>query len=83
MACGCYIITTPNAGSIVEDGVHGRLIPPGDANALAAAIDWAVANKDAVAEIGWRNAQLIRDDYRQCYYGEKVMALYHRLLHQE
>lgn len=83
MACGCYIITTPNAGSIVLDGVHGRLVPPGDAPALAAAVDWAVANPRAVTVIGWRNAQLIRNDYRQCDYGEKVMALYHRLLHQQ
>jgi glycosyltransferase involved in cell wall biosynthesis len=83
MACGCYIITTPNAGTIVEDGVHGRLIPAGDARALAAAVDWAVDNRRLVAEIGWRNAQLIRREFRQSQYGEKVMALYYRLLHQK
>jgi glycosyltransferase involved in cell wall biosynthesis len=83
MACGCYIITTPNAGSIVQDGVHGRLVPPGDAHALDVAVDWAVANPRSVAETGWRNAQLIRKDYRQSTYGEKVMALYHRLLERQ
>jgi glycosyltransferase involved in cell wall biosynthesis len=80
MACGCYVITTPNAGSIVQDGVHGRLVFPGDSLALNAAVDWAVANRSCVAEIGWRNAQLIRKDYRQSAYGEKVMALYNQLL---
>lgn len=83
MACGCYVITTPNAGSIVQDGVHGKLVPAGDTLALAAAVDWAIANRRSVAEIGWRNAQLIRREYRQCNYGENVMALYHRLLHQQ
>ena len=82
MACGCYIITTPNAGSIVQDGMHGRLVPPGDASALAAAVYWAVANRRAEAEIGWRDAQLILSDYRQGNYGGKVMALYRRLLHK-
>lgn len=34
MACGCYIITSPNAGSIVQDGVHGALVEPWDVEGL-------------------------------------------------
>lgn len=83
MACGCYIITTPNAGSIVQDGVHGRLVPPGDAPSLSAAVDWATNNLSTVSEVGWRNAQLIRKEYRQHNCGNKVMALYERLLNQK
>ena len=29
LACGCYVIATPNSGSIVEDGIHGALVRPG------------------------------------------------------
>jgi glycosyltransferase involved in cell wall biosynthesis len=80
MACGCYIITTPNTGSIVQDKVHGRLVPPGDVNALSAAIEDALSNPSRVAEIGSRNAQLIRTSYRQSQYGENLAALYAELL---
>jgi glycosyltransferase involved in cell wall biosynthesis len=35
MACGLPVITTPNAGSIVRDGVDGFIVPIRDAAALA------------------------------------------------
>jgi len=38
MAAGCYVVTTRNSGSIVQDGIHGRLVPPGDPEALASAM---------------------------------------------
>ncbi len=38
LAAGIPTITTPAAGSIVRDGVDGRIIPERDSNALAAAI---------------------------------------------
>jgi|SRR3989339_121588 len=79
LACGCYVITTPNTGSIVEDGIHGRLIPPGDTVALRESIAWAMDHPAEVAEIGWQNAQLVRSHYRQRDYGDKVLALYHKL----
>jgi glycosyltransferase involved in cell wall biosynthesis len=79
LACGCYVITTPNTGSIVEDGIHGRVIPPADPKALRESIDWAMTHPAEVAEIGWQNAQLVRSHYRQRHYGDKVLELYHKL----
>jgi len=35
LAAGLPVITTPNAGSIVEDGVSGFLIPPSDTGLMA------------------------------------------------
>lgn len=69
LACGCYVITTPYAGSIVEDGVHGALVPAGDAGALAEAIVAADADRERIAEIGNRNAELIAASHRQSGYG--------------
>ncbi len=80
LACGCYVITTPNTGSIVEDGVHGALVPPGDADALAGAIRHAIADRDMVAKIGQRNAALVRDRYRQSWYGDGLARLYAMLI---
>ena len=80
MACGCYVITTPNSGSIVEDGVHGRLVPPGDVPALSAAIEEACSRGAALAEIGSGNAELIRRSYRQADLGHRLARLYSHLL---
>jgi len=80
LASGCYVITTPNAGSIVEDGIHGRVVPPGDAAALAAAIRSAITNPALVTDVGLRNAELVREKYRQSHYGDNLANLYTELL---
>lgn len=80
LAYGCYIITTPNSGSIVEDGVHGAVVPPGDVDALEGVIRQAIARRGELAQIGYRNAALVRSRYRQWDYGEALAALYEKLL---
>ncbi|MDR1788764.1 MAG: glycosyltransferase, partial [Opitutaceae bacterium] len=80
MACGCYIITTPNAGSIVRDGVHGALVPPGDAPALATAWEHALNNMDKTLEIGRQNAREVRENHRQWHYVEKTVSFYNEIL---
>lgn len=80
LASGCYVITTPNAGSIVEDGVHGGLIPPGDPAEIATAIRTAAADRGRVLEIGRANSALVRADYRQHHYGDGLITLYDALL---
>jgi glycosyltransferase involved in cell wall biosynthesis len=80
LACGCYVVTTPNSGSIVEDGVHGAIVPPGDSNSLAEAIEFAYQHRSAVADIGRSNALCVRSNYRQCNYGDELATLYGQLL---
>jgi glycosyltransferase involved in cell wall biosynthesis len=79
LAAGCYVVTTPNAGSIVEDGVHGALVPVGDQAAVAAAIRHAAEDRERLATIGARNAQIVREQYRQEHYGDELTRLYARL----
>lgn len=76
MACGCHVITTPNSGSIVQDGVHGRIVEPGSADALEAALRESLRNFAEVPAIGRRNAELVKTRYTQRHYGEGLMALY-------
>ncbi|MEI5995777.1 glycosyltransferase family 4 protein [Paraburkholderia bengalensis] len=80
LACGCYVITTPNAGSVVEDGVHGALVPPGDAASLRLAIEKALSDPSLVRDIGVRNRTFVRDQHSQDKYGDQLNALYGRLL---
>lgn len=79
LACGCYVVTTPNAGSIVRDGIHGALVPPGVPDALADALRKAASNRQRLLEIGAENARLIYANYGQTRYGEQLADLYHSL----
>lgn len=79
LACGCYVITTPNSGSIVEDGVHGSIVTPGDSAALAGAIEYAFHHPDLVSEIGRRNARLVQERYKQSAYGDALFRLYRQV----
>ncbi|MEP4885635.1 MAG: glycosyltransferase family 4 protein [Alphaproteobacteria bacterium] len=79
MAAGCYIVTTANAGSIVEDGVHGRLVPPGNPDALSAALREVATDRARVSQIGRENAALVARDFRQTGYGTRLFELYERL----
>ncbi len=80
MAAGCFIITTPNAGSPVRDGRDGLLIPPGDPAALAQAITRTWAMGTEVDRIGADNADRIRRQYRLADYAAGLNGVYDRLL---
>ena len=80
MASGCYIITTKNAGGIARDGIHGAVVPPGDAAATGAAIKTALNNLPKTREIGAKNAQLVAKSYSQADYGKNLAELYAKLI---
>jgi glycosyltransferase involved in cell wall biosynthesis len=80
LASGCFVVATPNAGSIVEDGVHGTLIPPGDPRALASALAVLVDDRERVAVVGKANGQLIQRHYRQRNYGDGLESVYAALM---
>jgi glycosyltransferase involved in cell wall biosynthesis len=52
MAHGLPVITTPNCGDVVTDGVDGRVVPAGDAAALAAAIHELTGDRRRLGEMG-------------------------------
>jgi|HubBroStandDraft_1064217.scaffolds.fasta_scaffold04069_5 glycosyltransferase involved in cell wall biosynthesis len=76
LACGCYVVTTPNSGSIVEQDVHGSIVPPADSLETARAIEEAYRNRERTCAIGRANAELIKTRYRQRNYGDQLEALY-------
>jgi glycosyltransferase involved in cell wall biosynthesis len=83
-ALGAPVVATRTGGipEIVEDGVTGLLAPPGDAAALAGALE-RMLDDAALRESCRRHAQLqsARYDYRRTVY--KTLDVYRRLCHVE
>lgn len=80
LAAGCYVITTPNCGSIVVDGEHGQLVAPGNVRELLGALRKAASDRPRVLRIGARNATLVPRTCRQANYGARLFELYEHLL---
>ena len=76
MAAGCFVVTTANAGSIVADGEHGRLVAPGSGSDLAAAIREAALDRPRLARVGAHNAAEVGARYGRAQYGERLSDLY-------
>jgi glycosyltransferase involved in cell wall biosynthesis len=81
MAAGKPVVSTSVDGcrEVLEDGVSGLLVPPGDAAALAAALDRAAADPALRAALGRRALEASRRyDVRACV--DAMQALYDELL---
>lgn len=79
LACGCFVITTPNSGTVARDGVNGRIVPPGDAQALLAAIQDSIARPGDWPEISRRNRSLALEQYTPARFVQSVLDLYDEL----
>lgn len=80
MAAGCYVVTTPNSGSVVQDGIHGRLVPPDDHDALAATLMEVADQRRTLPLAGRANADLIRREYLVEHYVDRVISFYEEIL---
>ena len=80
MAAGCFVITTPNSGSIVQDDVHGRLVPAGDADALGATLMDLADDRGLLPIVGRANAEAIKRDYLLEHYTRRMELFYGEIL---
>lgn len=80
MACGNYVITTPNSGSIVQDEIHGKIVAPGNVDALVYALRKTLLNRELISTIGRSNADLVKLKYTQSHYGNGLVAIYKKLI---
>lgn len=81
-ACGRAIVTTdvPGCRDVVEHGVNGLLVPPRDADALAAAIEELLDNRErreAMGKAGRAKAERQFDDRELA---RQTVAIYEELL---
>jgi glycosyltransferase involved in cell wall biosynthesis len=65
MSMGMAVVASalPGIKELIEDGVHGRLVPPGDAKALATAIEQLLDDPVARSEFGRRGRQRVLESF--------------------
>lgn len=81
-ASGRAIVTSdvPGCRDIVRHGVNGRIVPPGDAAALAEAIEELLKNSAMRLEMARRGREIAVNEFSQEMVAEQTLALYSELL---
>jgi glycosyltransferase involved in cell wall biosynthesis len=81
-ACGRPLIATdvPGCREIARDNVNALLIPTDDAEALAAAIQMLMKNRDLRIRLGAASRQIVVTEFSSTRIGGEIAALYSRLL---
>jgi glycosyltransferase involved in cell wall biosynthesis len=79
LACGLPVITTPNSGSVVRDGVDGFIVPIRDANALEEKIS-LLLRSDALREHMSENARRRAEEFSWSAYHTRIAHLFHEEL---
>ena len=75
LASGLPVITTRAAGSVVRDGIEGRIVPERDASALADAIEELVGNRALRDQMALAARERARDYTWEKYGGRLISAL--------
>lgn len=81
MACGVPVISTRSGGpeGILTDGVEGHLVPVGDGQAFARALDRLLADADLNRDMGRRARQRIEETYEERVAGEPFLEVWRML----
>lgn len=65
MAAGLPVVSTNHSGipEVIQNGINGLLVPPGDENALAEAMAWIIDHPQARQELGRTAKQTISEKF--------------------
>jgi glycosyltransferase involved in cell wall biosynthesis len=82
MACGVPIVSTSVGGTpeLIENGVHGSLVPPSDPVALAHALCRLIGDPELSKMLSSAAAKRVREDYSFEKMTKETESLYARLL---
>jgi glycosyltransferase involved in cell wall biosynthesis len=81
MSAGLAVIATPVGGvpDVVTDGIEGRLVPPGDVDALAAALDGMLSNAEARRRMGVAGRTKAENEFSSSRIVPLIESIYRQL----
>jgi len=79
LASGLPVVTTPNAGSIVRDGMEGYIVPVRDVDSLVSSIEFLHRERDARLAMG-RRARQRALEFPWSRYADGVVQLSEQLI---
>jgi glycosyltransferase involved in cell wall biosynthesis len=79
LASGLPVITTPNSGSVVRDGVDGFVVPIRDAEAIADRLEILAENSDLLAQMA-ENARDRAQEFSWEKYGERMISTIYKIM---
>jgi glycosyltransferase involved in cell wall biosynthesis len=82
LAAGLPVITTPNAGSVVRDGVDGFIVPIRDAEAIAAKLELWAGDPGLLAQMA-ENARTRAQEFSWERYGERLIGAIQHIVSQK
>lgn len=85
MACGKPVIGTRAGGvpEIIDEGVTGLMVPPGNPEAMAEAIVRLAKDKDAIKSMGTMGAMAARERFSAATHAAAIQNIYNSLLSEK
>jgi glycosyltransferase involved in cell wall biosynthesis len=77
-ACGLPLITTAESGDALVEGVTGYRIPPNDVPALAASLQRAYDDRDALLRLGQNARRHVEENFTWAHYHARILSGYAR-----
>lgn len=79
-ACGLPQVVTREAGDVIRDGIEGIVVPSGDVDTLAAAIDYLYRNPDVVSAMSIAARRRVVENFTWDHFRDRLLAAYERAL---
>jgi glycosyltransferase involved in cell wall biosynthesis len=79
-ACGLPQVVTREAGDVVRDGIDGIIVPPGDVDAIVAAIEHFYRHPEVVADMAVAARQRVVENFTWHHFRERLLGAYERAM---
>jgi len=75
-ACGLPQVVTRESGDVVREGIEGIIVPPGDVNAIAGAIEHFYQHPRIVSEMSIAARKRVVENFTWDHFRERLLEAY-------